>query len=82
MSLLFRASVFHDCNGRLDLMISKSPLMRTHHVKAGCLCIYTTLLKNILILGMAPTALYTCLNVIEHYTALVIWGYDMVSTLN
>lgn len=62
-------------------MISKS-CQRTHHVKAGCVCVYITLLKKIFILGMTPVALYIFLNVIEHYTALVIWGYDIVSTLN
>lgn len=72
---------FHHCNRRLDLMISKS-CQRTHHVKAGCVCVYITLLKKIFILGMTPVALYIFLNVIEHYTALVIWDYDIVSTLN
>lgn len=39
------------------------------------MCVYNTLL-SLEILG-TPTALYTYLNVMEHYTA-VIGGYDMV----
>lgn len=75
-SLPFWASVPHHCNRRLDF-ISKSHLNENSSCKGTvCVCVYTTLLRNLFILG-TPTALYTYLNVLEHYTA-VMGIYDMV----
>ena len=45
--------------------------MRIHLVKAGW--VSTTLLVNLFILGTL-TALYTHLNVMEHYNAFQFWG--------